>query len=157
MHHHTKKTQKAIEVGGYAQVRNGTSIGLVLSIDKEVAELELGYFKIKVAVRDLIPSSKPLEINAERSVNTSSVSGYGNFESKLDLRGYRVEEAMAFLEEFLEKAIINNAHELRIIHGIGNGVLKRKVQEKFREYKDIKSYWHPEEKLGGEGVTYVTL
>ncbi|MBK9689447.1 MAG: Smr/MutS family protein [Saprospiraceae bacterium] len=60
---------------------------------------------------------------------------------------------MVFLEEFLEKAIINNAHELRIIHGVGNGTLKRKVHEKFREYKDIKKYWHPEENLGGEGVT----
>ena len=157
MFKHTVKTQKAIEVGSYAQVRSGTSIGKVLSIEKEVAELELGYFKIKVPLKDLIPSTKPMETYAERSVVTSNISGIGNFETKLDLRGYRADEAMVFLEEFLEKAIINNAHELRIIHGVGNGVLKKKVHQKFREYKDIKSYWHPEEQLGGEGVTYVQL
>ncbi len=157
MYTHTVKTQKAIEVGGYAQVRNGTSIGKILSIDKDIAELELGFFKIKVPLKDLIPSSKPLETQSERSVNTSQVSGYGSFDSKLDLRGYRADEAMMFLEEFLEKALINNAHELRIIHGVGNGTLKKKVHAKFKEYKDIKKYWHPEEQLGGEGVTYVSL
>ena len=122
-----------------------------------MAELELGFFKIKVPVKDLIPSAKPLELQSERSINTSQVSGYGSFDSKLDLRGYRADEAMAFLEEFLEKALINNAHELRIIHGVGNGTLKKKVHAKFKEYKDIKKYWHPEEQLGGEGVTYVSL
>ena len=157
MYTHTVKTQKAIEVGGYAQVRNGTSIGKILTIDKDIAELELGFFKIKVPLKDLIPSSKPLETQSERSVNTSQVSGYGSFDSKLDLRGYRADEAMMFLEEFLEKALINNAHELRIIHGVGNGTLKKKVHAKFKEYKDIKKYWHPEEQLGGEGVTYVSL
>lgn len=157
MYSHTVKTQKAIEVGGYAQVRNGTSIGKILAIDKDIAELELGFFKIKVPLKDLIPSSKPLETKSERSVNTSQVSGYGSFDSKLDLRGYRADEAMMFLEEFLEKALINNAHELRIIHGVGNGTLKKKVHAKFKEYKDIKRYWHPEEQLGGEGVTYVSL
>ena len=157
MYSHTVRTQKAIEVGGYAQVRNGTSIGKILSIEKEMAELELGFFKIKVPVKDLIPSAKPLELQSERSINTSQVSGYGSFDSKLDLRGYRADEAMAFLEEFLEKALINNAHELRIIHGVGNGTLKKKVHAKFKEYKDIKKYWHPEEQLGGEGVTYVSL
>lgn len=157
MYTHTVKTQKAIEVGGYAQVRNGTSIGKILGIDKDTAELEMGFFKIKVPLKDLIPSNKPIETQRENSVNTSHLSGLGSFDSKLDIRGYRAEEAMVFLEEFLEKAIINNAHELRIIHGVGNGTLKRKVHEKFREYKDIKKYWHPEENLGGEGVTYVNL
>ena len=34
---------KAIEVGGYAQIRNGTSIGKILSIRKEMAELNSAF------------------------------------------------------------------------------------------------------------------
>lgn len=151
------KVAKKIIVGDYAQLRNGNSIGKIISIEKDIAEIELGFFKMKVPLIDLLPSSKPLETNQKRSIDTSSVSGLGNFDSKLDLRGYRAEEALVFLQEFLEKAIINNAHELRIIHGVGNGTLKKKVHQKFKEYKDIKEYWHPEENLGGEGVTYVKL
>ena len=62
-----------------------------------------------------------------------------------------------FFRRIFRKALINNAHELRIIHGVGNGTLKKKVHAKFKEYKDIKKYWHPEEQLGGEGVTYVSF
>ncbi len=157
LYKHQVKSKNEIKVGSYAQMRNGTSIGKVLSIDKDLAELELGFFKMKVPLRDLIHTEKPIEKWGEKSINTVGVSTTQKFETKLDLRGYRTEDAMQFLEEFLEQAIINNAHELRIIHGVGNGTLKRNVHSKFKEYRDIKEYWHPEEKLGGEGVTYVKM
>lgn len=158
LYKHQVKITREITVGSYAQMRNSNSIGKVTAIDKDMAELEMGFFKMKVPLKELMPSSKPIEQWSDKSVNTNVVtSKMGNFESKLDLRGYRVDEAMDFLEEFLEKAIINNAQELRIIHGVGNGTLKRSVHTKFKEYKDIKEYWHPEDKLGGEGVTYVKL
>ncbi len=158
LYKHQVKITRPIAVGSYAQMRNSNSVGKVISIDKDIAELELGFFKMKVSLKELMPSSKPIETWSDKSVNTNVVtSKMGNFESKLDLRGYRVDEAMEFLEEFLEKAIINNAQELRIIHGVGNGTLKRSVHSKFKEYKDIKEFWHPEDNLGGEGVTYVKL
>jgi DNA mismatch repair protein MutS2 len=157
LYKHEVRNQNEVKIGEYAQMRNSNSIGKVLSIEKDMAELELGFFKIKVPLKELIPSVKPIEIQSQRSINTSQISTTPRFETKLDLRGYRVEDAMSFLQDFLDKAIISNAHELRIIHGVGNGTLKRNVYAKIKEYKDIKEYWHPEENLGGEGVTYVKL
>ncbi len=157
LYKHQVKITREIAVGSYAQMRNGNSIGKVLSIEKDMAELELGFFKMQVPLKDLMPSSKPIDTWSEKSVQTHITPKAGKLETKLDLRGYRVEEALVFLEEFLEQAIINNAHELRIIHGIGNGSLKRSVHAKFKEYRDIKEYYHPEEKLGGDGVTYVKM
>jgi DNA mismatch repair protein MutS2 len=157
LYRHQVKNQVEIKVGEYAQMRNSNSIGKVLSIEKEVVELELGFFKIKVPIKDLVPSIKPIDTQHERSVNTVGINTSSKFDTKLDLRGYRVDDAMVFLQEFLDKAIISSAHELRIIHGVGNGTLKRNVYAKFKEYKDIKEYWHPEENLGGEGVTYVKI
>jgi DNA mismatch repair protein MutS2 len=155
LYKHQVKITREITVGSYAQMRNGNSIGKVLSIDKEIAELELGFFKMQVPLKDLMPSSKPIETWSEKSVNTVGVTKSSKFETKIDLRGHRVEEALVILEEFIEQGIINNANELRIIHGVGNGSLRRSVHSKFKEYRDIKEYWHPEDKLGGEGVTYV--
>jgi DNA mismatch repair protein MutS2 len=157
LYKHQVKSKNEITVGSYAQMRDGTSIGKVLSIEKDVAELELGFFKLKVPIKDLISSAKPIEKWGGKSVNTNMAPIGQKFESKLDLRGNRVEDAMQMLEEFLEKGILANASELRIIHGVGNGILKRNVIAKFKEYKDIKEYWHPEENLGGEGITYVKL
>ncbi len=47
------------------------------------------------------------------------------------------------------------AIEVKIIHGVGNGVLKKVVWSKAKEYKDFSRVFHPEEELGGEGITYI--
>ena len=53
----------------------------------------------------------------------------------------------------MDKALMNNTYELRIIHGIGTGVMKNEVKKLLRQYKDVKEFWHPEPEQGGEGVT----
>jgi DNA mismatch repair protein MutS2 len=155
----THKTQKPIVKGDFVKMHDSTTIGQVITIDKnDFAEIQMGILKLKAPLRDLIRANEPIEVNRKKSIDLSQVSGVGaKYETKLDLRGYRVEEAMWFLEEFVDKALINNAFELRIIHGVGNGVLKRKVHQKLKEYKSIKEYWHPEPEYGGEGVTLVRL
>lgn len=151
------KQSRAIKEGDYVQMRNGNSKGEIINIDNDVAELELGFFKIKVPLKDLVLVERPKETVIQKSSVRADVSGIGNFESKIDIRGYIPEDAMRMLQEFLDKAIINNAYELQIIHGVGNGTMRRRVHQKLKEYKDIKEYFHPEDNLGGEGITYVKL
>lgn len=147
-----QKTQRPFQVGDFAKMQDSNTIGEILSIEKGMAELQMGILKIKTPLRELIHASEPIE-QRKKSVNLSGVSALGkSIETKLDIRGYRMEDAEWFIEDFLDKAIINNAFELRIIHGIGNGVLKKMVHKKLKEFK-IKEYWHPEADYGGEGVT----
>jgi len=80
-----------------------------------------------------------------------------HFDSTLDLRGYSVQEAEDFLHEFIDGALINNAFELKVIHGVGSGALKKLVKKIAKEYKSVKKIWHPEPDQGGDGVTYLSL
>ena len=86
-----------------------------------------------------------------------SVTSSAKFESKLDIRGLRRDEAIKTLEAFLDKAIINNVDICEIIHGKGNGILKKSVLKKIREYRDVKEYFHPPREAGGDGVTIVNF
>jgi DNA mismatch repair protein MutS2 len=64
-------------------------------------------------------------------------------------------DALRMLQNFIDKALLNNTYELKIIHGIGTGVMKREVRKLLSQYKDIKEVWHPDPEQGGEGVTFV--
>ena len=147
-----------IRVGKHVRLRNSDSIGQITHIDGDKIEVEMGFIKMYVNKKDLLPSKEPIEKKSSKSVNTSQVSGIGGqVETKLDLRGYKVDDAMWFLEEFMDRALMNNAFELKIIHGIGNGILKKHVHQKLREYDDIEKVWHPEDEFGGQSVTLVKL
>ena len=63
--------------------------------------------------------------------------------------------ALNMLQNFMDRALLNNAYELKIIHGVGTGVMKNEVKKMLKQYKDVREIWHPEPDQGGEGVTLV--
>ena len=79
------------------------------------------------------------------------------FQSKLDIRGMRLEEALKIVEEFVDHALLTSANNLRIVHGKGNGVLRKAVRMKLKEYNLPMAISHPEPELGGDGVTLVEI
>ena len=106
-----------------------------------------------VKLRDLQHANAPLEIQASKSVHMDTISQNAQFESRIDIRGMRLEEALKVVEDFVDQALISNSSNLRIIHGKGNGVLRKAVRSKLREYDAEMEVWHPEQENGGDGVT----
>ncbi len=143
-------------VGGFARLRDGGSIGKIINIKKDVIEIALGVMQMKLNVKELIPAGEPIEINSKKHV-TTDINFVHNFESKLDIRGYTVVDALAFVQEFIDTALVQNVTQLTILHGIGTGKLKQAVHKKLKEYKGIRKIWHPEENFGGEAITYISL
>lgn len=144
-----------LEVGSHARLRNGTSIGEIISIDKNMAELQVGFMKMKVPIIELVGVKEPIEMK-KKSVVTNLATAERH-ETKIDIREYTKSDALSMLQSFLDRALINNAHELRIIHGIGTGVMRKEVRKMLQQYKDVKEIWHPDPEQGGEGVTLVRL
>ena len=67
----------------------------------------------------------------------------------IDLRGMRVAEAEADLENFIAKS----TGPIWIIHGHGTGKLKRGVREFLKRHPQVRSFDHAEQADGGTGVT----
>jgi DNA mismatch repair protein MutS2 len=143
-------------IGSHVRMRNGSSIGQIIQIQKEIAEVQMGFMNLKIPIIDLIVTKEPIETR-KKSVNTDMVSGKDRPETKIDLREYTKSDALHFLQEFMDRALLNNLYELKIIHGVGTGVMKKEVRKMLNEYKDIKKIWHPDAEYGGDGVTYVQL
>jgi DNA mismatch repair protein MutS2 len=77
--------------------------------------------------------------------------------SSLDLRGARVEEAMAMLDQYLDDAAHAGAGRLTVIHGHGSGAMRDAVREMLSGHPLVRE-WRPGERgEGGDGATVVTL
>ncbi len=77
--------------------------------------------------------------------------------SQIDLRGMRVEEAMAALERYLDRAIMSRREEVRIIHGHGTGALKQAVRGWLSASPWASAFRPGGRGEGGDGATVVTL
>ncbi len=71
----------------------------------------------------------------------------------IDLRGMRVAEAEADLENFIAKS----AGPIWIIHGHGTGKLKRGVREFLKRHPQVSSFENAEQADGGTGVTVAQI
>lgn len=75
----------------------------------------------------------------------------------LDLRGYRVEEALDSLEFFLDKASLGNLTPVYIIHGHGTGALKSAVQDFLSTSPYVAKYRFGEPAEGADGVSVIDI
>ena len=110
-----------------------------------------------VKLRDLQHANAPLEVHSGKSVQTDMIAQTASFESKIDIRGMRMEEALKVVEDFIDTALITGTLSLKIIHGKGNGVLRKAVRSKLREYDAEMNISHPQPEQGGDGVTLVEI
>ncbi len=150
-------TQRPIEKGDFVKMKTGSATGYVMSVDKKTALVQIGMMRMNINVRDLEHANEPLDLKPTRSIQLDTVEATEKFINKLDIRGMRIEEALETVQDFVDRALMSNADNLRILHGKGTGVLREAVKSKLREYDAVKAIKHPEEEFGGNGVTIVQL
>lgn len=80
-----------------------------------------------------------------------------NISNTLDLRGFRVEEALDSLEIFLDKASLANLTPIYVIHGHGTGVLKSAIQDFLSTSPYVAKYRFGEPAEGGDGVSVIDI
>jgi DNA mismatch repair protein MutS2 len=75
----------------------------------------------------------------------------------VDLRGMESGEALAALDTGLDRAVLAGLAELRVIHGIGRGVLRAAVERHLRDHPQVAGSRAGQVGEGGRGVTVVRL
>ena len=80
-----------------------------------------------------------------------------NVSNTLDLRGFRVEDALDALEHRLDEASLANISPITVIHGHGTGALKSAVREYLSTSPYVKEFHAGENTEGGDGVSIITV
>ncbi len=125
---------------------------------------EAGKGKWVVAIGPMKFTFKESELTVPRRSNSHVHSYFFDASSKtpspkmtLDLRGFRLEEALDALDSQLEACCIHGIKNFSIIHGYGDGILSAGIHRHLDNNPLVESikFAHPDD--GGQGKTYVTL
>jgi DNA mismatch repair protein MutS2 len=113
------------------------------SIELEIPLSDAGYKK------DILTELTKSGISVERVEEEAS--------SSINIVGLRADDALSRLEPFLNHASLAGFSEVRIIHGVGAGILSRAVREHLTGHPLIKKFRSGEPEEGGAGVTIAEL
>jgi DNA mismatch repair protein MutS2 len=78
-------------------------------------------------------------------------------EATVDVRGQRVDEAVAIVDRFLDEGLLMGRDALFIIHGHGTGVLRTAIRAHLARHQGVDRVRPGEASEGGDGVTVVFL
>lgn len=147
-----------LKVGDRVQIIDTESVGEIVEIKKDRAELIVGSVKTKVKLDRLQKVGSAQKKKVTRYISNSSFAErQQDFSSELDVRGMRTEEAIKKVDDWLDSAIILGFQNLRLIHGKGHGILKKQIREYLKGNPAIVSMNFERVDLGGDGVSLIEL
>lgn len=159
-----KKEQRRLqfEMGMYVRIAGQQTVGEVMSVNKNCAVVRFGAIKSTVALSRLQPAEAPKEEVRKVSFLTTETqenlhNKRLNFKSEIDIRGMRGEEAVQAVNYFLDDATVCGVHQLRVLHGTGNGILRMLVRQYLSTVPFVRTFHDEHVQFGGAGITVIEL
>jgi DNA mismatch repair protein MutS2 len=78
-------------------------------------------------------------------------------DTTLDVRGNRVDEAVAQLDRFVDESLLAGRDAIFVVHGHGTGALRTAIRSHLSSHKAIEKLRPGEQNEGGDGVTVAFL
>ncbi|MFB2003030.1 endonuclease MutS2 [Staphylococcus aureus] len=149
-----KQKYDKIQAGDEVKVLSYGQKGEVLElVGEEEAVVQMGILKMKLPIEDLEKMKK----KKEKPTKMVTRSNRQTVKTELDLRGYRYEDALIELDQYLDQAVLSNFEQVYIIHGKGTGALQKGVQQHLKRHKSVKTFRGGMPSEGGFGVTVASL
>lgn len=149
----TRRKALDLKVGQNVFVGTFNKEGYIEDISGHKVKVRLGIISTMVDREDLYLSLKDKQEKDRYTKNQTEISAPSLY--LLDIRGNYVEEALKILEKNLDNAMVNGAGMMEIIHGKGEGKLRKAVWDFLKSYKGIKKYDYAKPEEGGQGKTIV--
>jgi len=142
------------EIGDWVRLIDTGNEAQIIEIAKNNLILALGDLRTvakKNRVEKLRGKEKSKASKRFRSIATESIA---DFHPEIDVRGLRTEDALQKLEVILDRAVMIGYPSLKIIHGKGDGILRRFIRDYLRKYSQISRFEDEHVDRGGDGITY---
>jgi len=157
-----KPEDNIIRKGDTVRLDGQDTTGEVMEINGKHITVAFGNLLSSVSSDRLTKISKK-EYKKQRSHSTPAIQVYNvgerrlRFKSHIDVRGMRTDEAIPKVQELVDEAAMLNIGELRILHGKGNGILRRMIRE-YLQMSPVVDFFDDENiQHGGTGITVVKV
>ncbi len=159
-----------IKVGDMVKVLSFNQVGEIIGLvdSKGEVQVRVGIMKMSVLPTDLslLPSEEARKVKEKLSKKMKSMSSPSknnsihkqkrmNISPSISIRGQLLDDSLHKVEKYLDDAYLSGLPEVTIIHGKGEGILKKGVHDLLKHHGHVASYRIGEFNEGGDGVTVV--
>ena len=151
-----------IKIGDRVKVLTLDQNGEIIALpdEKERVLVQVGAIKVRVDVDDLKLILEGKE--ARKRHASATYGGMYRIKSKtvpvqIDVRGQNLDEAVDNVSKYLDDVSMSGLEKVTIIHGRGEGVLKKGIHDYLRTNRSVAGARKGSYNEGGDGVTIVTM
>ena len=146
-----------LKYGSKVYVKTLSAYATLVSVKKNKGEAEvlLGNIKTVVKINDLYNSEqeKPNKEPVKIFKNMSNALP----KTELNVVGKTSLEALEEVENFIDQGVVNNLEEIKIIHGVGEGILLKEIRNYLKTDKNVLEFRRGKYGEGENGVTIIKL
>jgi DNA mismatch repair protein MutS2 len=155
-----------VSVGDTVKLKSLGKSGVVQrQLDGNAFEVAIGPMKMRVARDDIaeVTSARapmavsPLEAARSRGVTVSIAHPEDSVRPELNVIGRTVDEATGEVEQYLDRAFLAGLPRVRIVHGMGMGVLRKALRALMERHPHVAQVAEAGPSEGGAGATVVDL
>ena len=135
---------------------------VVRVLDPKTLEVSFGTMKTRVPrsdIAELTPVKEPSLDSLVRRRGGITVAGSDSeyMTSEINVIGRSADEAEAEVDRFVERAFLAGLPRIRVVHGVGMGILRRTLRDALKKHPHVTGIEEPPYNEGGQGVTLVDL
>jgi DNA mismatch repair protein MutS2 len=161
-----------VNVGDTVKLRSlGKTARVERQVDDDNFEVSVGQLKMRIRrndiaevvtsaadrARQLTPVAAARSKGIRVSLNRERAGEMSAGATEINVIGRTVEEAMDAVEKFLDQAFLEGLPQVRIVHGVGMGILRRALRTYLGSHPQVDKVSEPPQNEGGAGATVVEL
>ena len=155
------ETEGALKVGDTVCIDEMEIVGEIVAISDTDATILFDTVKLRTSPDKLRKVSRAEGRKAIRKWQSGLADELNekaeHFDLTLDVRGKRAEEALDAVAKYLDEAKLLSIKEVSILHGKGNGILRKLIREFLSRDHDVASFADASLETGGTGITRIQL
>jgi DNA mismatch repair protein MutS2 len=153
---------ETFNIGANVRLKGQTATGQIIEIQDKQAIVAFGQMKstVKLAKLEIISNTQLKKENRKyENLGNSTTDEVRQrkltFQSEIDVRGMRVDEALQAVMYFIDDAIMVGIASVRILHGTGTGALRQMIRQYLGTVHGVKTYRDEHIQFGGAGITVI--
>ena len=163
---------RSVNVGDTVKLRSlGKTAVVDRQVDDENFEVSVGQLKMRIRrndiaevvtsaaarARQLTPVAAARSKGIRVSLNRERAGEMSSGATEINVIGRTVEEATDAVERFLDQAFLDGVPQVRIVHGVGMGILRKALRTYLGNHPQVDKVSEPPQNEGGAGATVVEL
>ena len=153
-----------LKVGDMVCINELEVVGELLAITETDVTIQFGDVRLRTTADKLRKISRAQARKAQqnpsylrKSIMNDINEKAQHFNLTLDVRGQRGDEAVDNVAKYIDEANLLSIKEVSILHGKGNGILRKLIREYLSKQQCVQSFNDASLETGGAGITRVTL